>query len=106
MWKARFTKNDIVPTLIKAAAIFVVVNDSEALAVDIRRTDFDLSPRESAARDAAILFGVIKQSVSGGGGSARLKGDTSGVQMDELGIGGQIQEFDRLRQQQQRRRRK
>jgi hypothetical protein len=57
MWKARFTKNDIVPTLIKAAAIFVVVNDSEALAVDIRRTDFDLSPRESAAHDAAILLG-------------------------------------------------
>jgi hypothetical protein len=28
MWKARFTKNDIVPTLIKAAARFVVVNES------------------------------------------------------------------------------
>jgi hypothetical protein len=54
MWKARFTKNDIVPILIKASAIFVVVNDSEALAVDVRRTNFDLSPRESAARDAAI----------------------------------------------------
>jgi hypothetical protein len=54
MWKARLTKNDIVPTLIKAAAIFVVVNDSEALAVDIRRTDFGFSPRKPAARDAAI----------------------------------------------------
>jgi hypothetical protein len=38
----------------KAAARFVVVNDSEALAVDIRRTNFDLSPGESTARDAAI----------------------------------------------------
>ena len=90
MWKARFTKNDIVPTLIKAAAIFVVVNDSEALAVDIRRTDFDLSPRELAARDAAIPQGSIKQSMSGGGGSPGLKSDPGGVQVDELGIGGQV----------------
>jgi len=30
------------------------------------------------------------QSMSGGGGSAGLKSDPSGVQMDELGIGGQV----------------
>ena len=44
--------------------------------------------------------------MSGDGGSARLKGDAGRVQMDELGVGGLVQEFDRLRKQQQRRRRK
>jgi hypothetical protein len=34
--------------------------------------------------------GVTKQSMSGDGGSARLKSDAGGVEMDELGVGGQV----------------
>src|SRR3979490_1742673 len=47
-----------------------------------------------------------RSSMSGDGRSARLKSDANGVQMLELGVGGQVQEFDRLRKQQQRRGRK
>jgi hypothetical protein len=45
---------------------------------------------QSATYDAAIPLGTTNQSMSGGGGSAGLKSDPSGVQMDELGIGGQV----------------
>jgi hypothetical protein len=44
--------------------------------------------------------------MSGNGGSARLKSNANRVQLDELGAGGQVYKFVRLRKQQQRRRRK
>ena len=49
---------------------------------------------------------MFNQSMSGDRGSARLKSDASGIQMDEFGIGGQVKKFDGLRQQQHRWRRK
>src|ERR1700688_983836 len=48
--------------------------------------------------------GTIHQSRSGNGRSARLERDAGRVQVHELGVGGEVQEFDRLRQQQNRRR--
>ena len=76
-----------------------------APAVDVRRTDFGRSRRIGRARrgDPAETF---NPSGSGDGGSARLKSDAGRLQMDELGIGGAVQEFDGLRQPQHRRGRK
>ena len=45
-------------------------------------------------------LGVVKQSMSGEWGRARLKRDGCGVQVDKLGIRDETQEFDGLRQQQ------
>ena len=42
--------------------------------------------------------------MSGGRRSAGLERDAYMVQVDEFGVGGQVQEFDGLRQQQHRRR--
>ena len=50
------------------------------------------------------IAGHANQSRSGDRGSARLKRDANGVQMNELGVRGQVQEFHSLRQPQQRRR--
>ena len=47
--------------------------------------------------------GDLRQSMSGDGWRARLKSDASGVQMDELGVGGQIQQCNSLTCQQIRR---
>ena len=50
--------------------------------------------------------GPIDRSISGDRRCAGLKRDAGGVQLDELGISGQISQFYRLRLLQQRRRRK
>ena len=63
-----------------------------------------ICPGRIAAYDAAIPSGSIKQSMSGGGGSARLESDADRDQIDELGIGDEISKFHGLRQQQYRRR--
>jgi hypothetical protein len=44
--------------------------------------------------------------MSGDGGSAGLKSDADGVQMNELSVGREVEKFNGLRQQQDRRRRK
>jgi hypothetical protein len=87
----------------KAAAGLLLVSEFDrGLAVDGRRTDFD-DPAGSV-RVMRRSLGPIDRSMSGDRGSARLKRDADGVQMDELGVGGQVQEFYRLRQFQQWRR--
>jgi hypothetical protein len=79
---------DIVPDPIKPPPDPSSTN-SKAPAVDKRRTDFQLSQGIGRAC-CADPVAVINQSKSGNGGSARLKGWACGVQMNELGIGGQI----------------
>ena len=81
----------------KACAGFVARNDPTEPAVDARRTGFDSLGGSAMTPQSP---GMIDQSMSGDGGSARLKDDAGGVQMDELGIGGLVKEFDRLRKQQ------
>ena len=70
---------------------FVIVDQSgkkaPALAFDGLNS---IHPGGSAPFDAAIPQKLINQSLSGDRGSARLKRDTDGVQMNELGVGGQI----------------
>ncbi|OIQ62998.1 hypothetical protein GALL_554680 [mine drainage metagenome] len=57
---------------------------------------------DPADRPRARRSRVVKQSMSGEWGRARLKRDGCGVQVDKLGIGDATQEFDGLRQQQHR----
>ena len=87
-----------------AAGLLLVSEFDRGLAVDGRRTDFD-DPAGSV-RAMRRSLGPIDRSMSGDRRSARLKRDADRVQMDELGIGGQVQELYRLRQFQQWRRRK
>jgi hypothetical protein len=63
-----------------------------------------MNPEEIGRAWRGDRIGIFNQSMSGDRGRARLEGDASGIQMDEFGIGGQIEKFDGLRHQQHRRR--
>src|SRR6266566_4195793 len=95
------TKSVIVPILIKATAEAPSANSETAcrLCATGRFQGARRSPR--LARRSGV-----DRTTSGSGGSSGLESCARRFQMDELGVGGQVQKFDRLRQQQQRRCRK
>jgi hypothetical protein len=68
-------------------------------AADDRRTDSQSIPKAAArGRDSFTLRNI--RSMSGDRGRAGLESDAHRVQMDEFGVGGAIEKFDRLGQQQ------
>jgi len=70
----------------------------------VRRPDFDLSFGGSASHGDDPQ-GRINQSIQEAGGARELERGTDRVQVNELGIGREVEKFDCLRQLQQQRRR-
>jgi len=79
------------------------LSDSAKHAVDLRRTDL----RQPTEQDHASRGAPEERSINRGQEnrrSTRLESDAGRAQVRKLSVGGEVQQFDRLRQQQQRRR--
>jgi hypothetical protein len=86
--RARRAIDVIVPILKSFGRIRHRQRIRKLLAVAMRRTNrFRLIPRESPTLGDPLRD---DRSMSGDRGSARLKRDAAGVEMDELGVGGQV----------------
>src|SRR6478672_13443888 len=75
--------------LIRAAALFVIVNEFGS-ACRRYATDRLQLPGSIGHAWRGERYGIVKLSMSGEGRSARLESDAGGVQMSELGVSAQV----------------